>query len=354
MALVLNGLSIGMLLFLLAAGLTLVFGLLGVVNFAHGSLYMLGAYTAFQVVQWTGSFWLALLVAPILVGLAGALMERFALRPLYARDHSYQLLLTFGFILVIEEFIRMVWGVDFKAVSAPALLSGTTEVAGSVVTDYRLFIIVFGAVVSALLFYVIEKTRVGVVVRAASANSAMVSCLGIDVGKVRTGVFVAGAMLAAVSGVVGGAAAAAQAGNELFHHPRLLHRGRARRTWQHPGGDLRRPADRHVTRARPGVRGRPDLPADVRAADRDAHRAPGRPFQRAEATGMKRLLLLLVLLAAVPFVVKDQGILYFLTLIMVLCVFAIGYDIVFGVRRACSRSATPPSSASDPTFSRSS
>lgn len=202
MALVLNGLSIGMLLFLLAAGLTLVFGLLGVVNFAHGSLYMLGAYAAYQVVQWTGSFWLALFIAPILVGILGALMERFALRPLYARDHAYQLLLTFGFILVIEEFTRLVWGVDFKAVSPPPLLSGTTEVAGSVITDYRLFIIAFGAVVSALLFYVIEKTRLGVVVRAASANSAMVSCLGVDVGKVRTGVFVAGAMLAAVSGVI--------------------------------------------------------------------------------------------------------------------------------------------------------
>jgi branched-chain amino acid transport system permease protein len=202
MALVLNGLSIGMLLFLLAAGLTLVFGLLGVVNFAHGSLYMLGAYAAFEVVRWTDSFWLALVIAPLLVGLAGAVMERFALRPLYARDHSYQLLLTFGCILVIEEFTRMVWGVDFKAVSPPALLAGTTEVAGSVVTDYRLFIIVFGAIVSGLLFYVIEKTRVGVVVRAASQNSAMVSCLGIDVGKVRTSVFVVGAMLAALSGVV--------------------------------------------------------------------------------------------------------------------------------------------------------
>lgn len=202
MALLLNGLSIGMLLFLLAAGLTLVFGLLGVVNFAHGSLYMLGAYVSFQIVQWTGSFWLALVVAPILVGVFSACMERFALRPLYARDHSYQLLLTFGFILVIEEFTRMVWGVDFKAVSPPAALSGTTEVAGSVITNYRLFIIAFGTIVSALLFYVIEKTRLGIVVRAASANSAMVSCLGVNVSRVRTGVFVAGAMLAAVSGVI--------------------------------------------------------------------------------------------------------------------------------------------------------
>lgn len=202
MALLLNGLSIGMLLFLLAAGLTLVFGLLGVVNFSHGALYMLGAYLAYQAVTWTGNFWAALVLAPTLVGLLGGLMERYALRPLYGRDHSYQLLLTFGFILVIEEATRMIWGVDFKSVSPPPSLAGTTEIAGSLVTDYRLFIIVFGAVVSAVLFYVIDRTRLGTVVRAASANSQMAACLGIDVQRLRTAIFVAGAALAALSGVI--------------------------------------------------------------------------------------------------------------------------------------------------------
>ena len=202
MSVVLIGLSLGMLLFLLAAGLTLVFGLLGVVNFAHGSLYMLGAYVAFQFVVWTGNFWVALLLAPLVVGVVGGLLERFTLRPLYNRDPAYQLLLTFGYILVIEEFIRMAWGVNFKSINPPALLAGTTELFGSTVADYRLFIIAFGVLLSIALFYVIDRTRIGIVVRAASANSAMVSCLGIDVGKVRTGVFVAGSMLAAVSGVV--------------------------------------------------------------------------------------------------------------------------------------------------------
>lgn len=202
MSVVLIGLSVGMLLFLLAAGLTLVFGLLGVVNFAHGSLYMLGAYAAFQLVAWTGSFWIALLVAPVLVGVVGGLLERFTLRPLYGREPAYQLLLTFGYILVIEEFIRLVWGVNFKSIAPPAPFGGTSELFGATVTHYRLFIIGFGAMLSLALFYVIERTRVGIVVRAASANSAMVSCLGIDVGRVRTGVFVAGTMLAAVSGVV--------------------------------------------------------------------------------------------------------------------------------------------------------
>lgn len=204
MSVVLIGLSIGMLLFLLAAGLTLVFGLLGVVNFAHGSLYMLGAYAAFQLVSWTGNFWLALLIAPILVGLVGGLLEYFTLRPLYGRDPAYQLLLTFGYILLIEEFIRMVWGVNFKSISPPQAFAGTTELFGSTIINYRLFIIGFGAMLSIALFYVIERTRIGIVVRAASVNSAMVSCLGIDVGKVRTGVFVAGTMLAAISGVVAG------------------------------------------------------------------------------------------------------------------------------------------------------
>lgn len=204
MSVVLIGLSIGMLLFLLAAGLTLVFGLLGVVNFAHGSLYMLGAYVAFQIVAWTGNFWVALVLAPLVVGLFGGLIERFTLRPLYGREPAYQLLLTFGLILVIEEFIRMAWGVNFKSISPPAPFAGTSELFGSTVTDYRLFIIGFGALLSVALFYVIERTRVGIVVRAASVNSAMVSCLGIDVGKVRTGVFIAGTALAAVSGVVAG------------------------------------------------------------------------------------------------------------------------------------------------------
>lgn len=204
MSLVLIGLSIGMLLFLLAAGLTLIFGMLGVINFAHGSLYMLGAYTAYQIVQWTGSFWLALVLSPIVVGVVGGLMERLTLRPLYGREHAYQLLLTFGCILVLEELIRLVWGVNFKAMNAPALFAGTTEIFGSTVTNYRLFIIAFGALVSLGLFLVLERTRIGVVVRAASDNSAMVSCLGIDVGRVRTGVFMAGTALAAVGGTVAG------------------------------------------------------------------------------------------------------------------------------------------------------
>lgn len=155
-------------------------------------------------------------------------------RPLYDRPPAYQLLLTFGYILVIEEFIRLVWGVNFKAMNAPPALAGTVELFGSTVTHYRLFIIAFGILVSAALF-IIERTRIGVVVRAASVNSAMVSCLGIDVGRVRTAVFGAGTMLAGTERRHRGPAAAAQARHELQHHHRLLHRRRDRRTRQHPG-----------------------------------------------------------------------------------------------------------------------
>lgn len=204
MSLVVIGLSIGMLLFLLAAGLTVIFGMLGVVNFAHGALYMLGAYVAYQIAQWTNNFWLALLFGPCLVALVGGLIERFTLRPLYGRDHAYQLLVTFACVLVIEEAVRLVWGVNFRAVNAPPSLAGTTEVFGSIVTDYRLFIIAFGIALSAGLFFAIEKTRIGMIVRAASSNSVMASCLGIDVVRLRTVVFMVGTALAAVGGAVAG------------------------------------------------------------------------------------------------------------------------------------------------------
>ncbi|WP_442580528.1 branched-chain amino acid ABC transporter permease [Mesorhizobium sp. ASY16-5R] len=202
MSIIIIGLSISMLLFLLAAGLTIIFGMLGVVNFAHGALYMLGAYTGYQMVQWTGSFWLALIVSPILVALVGGLIERFTLRPLYDRDHAYQLLMTFGCVLVIEEAVRLIWGVNFMAMNAPDILSGTVEISGSTITVYRLFIIGVGLALSIAMFLIIERTRIGMMVRATSSNSEMAACLGIDVVQLRTLVFMAGTFLAALGGTI--------------------------------------------------------------------------------------------------------------------------------------------------------
>lgn len=192
----------GLLLFLLAAGLTLIFGMLRVINFAHGSLYMLGAYLSFQAVQMTGSFWLGLAIAPVVAAAVGALMERVALRPVYDRDHVYQLLLTFGFILVIEEAVRIFWGLDYKQVSPPALFSQPVALFGSSVPTYRLFIIGFGALVSAGLFLLLDRSRYGMVIRAASGDPDMVRTLGISVSRIRTTVFAIGSGLAALGGVV--------------------------------------------------------------------------------------------------------------------------------------------------------
>lgn len=204
MSTIVIGLSMGMLLFLLAAGLTLIFGMLRVINFAHGSLYMLGAYLAFQTVNITGNFWAGLIAAPIIAAVVGALIERIALRPVYNRDHVYQLLLTFGFILVIDEAVRMIWGLEYKQMYPPELFSGAVEMFGSSVPSYRLFIIGFGAAVSAALFCILDRSRYGMIIRAASGDPEMVRTLGINVSLVRTGVFSFGAGLAALGGAVAG------------------------------------------------------------------------------------------------------------------------------------------------------
>ena len=204
MSVVVIGLSIGMLLFLLAVGLTLIFGMLGVINFAHGALYMQGAYLAYQIVQWTGSFWLALLISPLVVAVVAAAMEIVAIRRVYARDHFYQVLLTFGLILVIDEAVRSIWGLQAKLLSAPPGLGSSVDLAGSDVAAYRLFIIGFGAAVSAALFLVLERSKFGMIVRGCKSDSEMAACLGIDVARVRTWIFAIGAGLAALGGVIAG------------------------------------------------------------------------------------------------------------------------------------------------------
>ncbi|CAB3709331.1 MULTISPECIES: branched-chain amino acid ABC transporter permease [Achromobacter] len=202
MSTVIIGLSLGMLLFLLASGLTLIFGMLGVINFAHGALYMLGAYLAFDIQLRTGSFIAGLVVATVGVGLVGVAMERLALRPLYNRPHFYQLILTFGFILVISEAVKFVWGLGYQETPMPALLAGTVELAGSTIPVYRLFVIVFGLLVSAALFFVLEKSTFGMLVRAASSDGEMVRILGLPAATIRSAVFGVGAALAGLAGAI--------------------------------------------------------------------------------------------------------------------------------------------------------
>lgn len=204
MTTLLIGLSLGMLLLLLSAGLSLIFGMLGVVNFAHGGFYMLGAYLGFQIAQWTGSFWVALAISPLIVGVVGGVLEVVTLRPLYSRPPVYQMLLTFGLVLLIYEATRTIWGLEYHAIAAPRMLADAVHLGPVEISAYRLFIIGFGALVAALLFIVLERTPLGVLLRAASANSAMVSCLGVDVARLRTGVFAFGTGLAALGGVIAG------------------------------------------------------------------------------------------------------------------------------------------------------
>lgn len=191
-----------MLLFLLAAGLTLIFGMLGVINFAHGAVYMLGAYVSFAVGKYTGSFLMGVLAAIALTAVVGAMVEKLTLRPLYDRPHFYQLILTFGLILVLADLVRAVWGSGYQEVPIPPLWSGTVDMLGSTIPMYRLFVIGLGAGVSALLYLVLEKSTFGMLVRAASSDAEMVRTLGLPVDSIRMAVFAVGCGLSGLAGAI--------------------------------------------------------------------------------------------------------------------------------------------------------
>ncbi len=200
----LNALALAGLLFLVSAGLSLVFGILRVVNFAHGVFYMLGAYLGFTTVAVTGWFWPSLLLVPPAVGVVGALLEASTLRFIYRRPPIYQLLLTFGLALILEETIHVLYGPTAKGVEPPPLLQGGIALAGAFYPRYRLFLIALGLVVGLAVWLFLRRTRAGLVIRAVAQNSEMADCLGADVARVRTLVFGAACALAGL----GGAAAA--------------------------------------------------------------------------------------------------------------------------------------------------
>jgi branched-chain amino acid transport system permease protein len=201
MSLLIIAISVSMVMFLLASGLTLIFGVFGVVNFSHGVLYMLGAFIGYQTFQWTGNFWLALVLAPIVVALIGAGIEIFLLRPVYKLEHSYLLMIQIGVIFVMVDLVKSIWGAEFLMFPKPAYLSQAIQFFGSEVDPYRLFIIGLSLLIAISLFWILEKTDWGVAVRSASSNGLMAECLGIDVSFVRTMVFAVAAGLAALGGV---------------------------------------------------------------------------------------------------------------------------------------------------------
>jgi len=196
----LHGLVFGAALGLLALGLTVIFGLLGVMNFAHGELYMLGAYAGIAVIGVAHSFWVALIAGPLLVGLVAAVTEMTTLRPLYRREPLYGLILTFGLALVFREGARQIWGGDMRRILPP--FTGSTPLLGMTYPNYRLFLLAASSVILLALWLFFTRTRAGVVVRAAVQDAEMLDGLGVDVRRVFTLTFAASGALAALAGLL--------------------------------------------------------------------------------------------------------------------------------------------------------
>jgi branched-chain amino acid transport system permease protein len=208
-----NGFQLGIILFLMAAGLTLIFGIMDLVNLAHGTLYMFGAFFAATVAAWTGSFTWAILLAIPLALIAGIILEVVVLRTLYVRNHLDQVLATFGLIIFFNELFLVVFGAGGVALRLPPELEGITALGGGVtVPTYRLFIIVMGLIVAIGLYFLVVKTRIGMLIRAGASNREMVGALGIDIKLLYTAVFGLGAALAGFAGMIVAPITQAQSG----------------------------------------------------------------------------------------------------------------------------------------------
>lgn len=202
LAIVFNGLALGMVYLLFAVGLTVIFGMLDVVNFAHGVFYAAGAYLTYTVVTWTGSFGLALLAVPVGVWLVGAALEIGLVRRLYGRGHIAQILLTYGLVFVVQELFIIAWGPVGKTIPVPDFLAGLVDLGFMLYPRLRLFIIVVATVLTIAAWLLLVKTKYGAIIRAGIEDSEMVACLGINVGRVFTATFALGVALAGIAGVL--------------------------------------------------------------------------------------------------------------------------------------------------------
>ncbi len=198
----LNGLSWGMLLFLISVGLTTVFGVLGILNFAHGSFFMLGAYLCMQVMHIVPSFWLGILIGPLAVALLGVVIEKLLLRRVYDRDVSFQLLLTFAILLVLDDAVRIIWGAGYHVVDAPEILAGTIPLFTHTYPVYRIFLVIIGPLIGIALWSFFHFTRWGKIIRAAAVDREMAEGIGIRVPLLFTAVFAFGSWLAALGGAL--------------------------------------------------------------------------------------------------------------------------------------------------------
>ncbi len=199
----LNAVQYGLLLFLVASGLTLIFGIMGIINLAHGSFYMIGAYLAWSLTGQIGNFWLAIVAGVALSVLLGIFLEWLLIKRLYERDHLYQVLLTYGLILIFEELRSLIWGDDVHGVAVPGILSASIQLTETLSYPvYRLWMSAVCVVLAVLLYYLIQHTRLGMMIRAGAANREMTQSLGIDIRMVYRLVFALGVALAAFAGMI--------------------------------------------------------------------------------------------------------------------------------------------------------
>ncbi len=203
---VLNGLSSGMIFFIVASGLSLIFGVMRVINFAHGSLYMLGAFLATAVGAWVAEknlgFFVALLIAPLVVAFVGVVLEFTLFKRIYNKEHLLQLLLTYGLTLILADVVRIIWGGEILRLSLPEFLAGATRIMGRRVANYNLALLVVGPLIAFGLWFLLQRTRWGRIIRASVANPEIVSALGINTQWVFTGVFALGCWLAGLGGML--------------------------------------------------------------------------------------------------------------------------------------------------------
>lgn len=201
---ILHGLVYAGLLFLVSSGLTLVFGMMNVLNFAHASFYMLAAYFSYSLLKWTGNFWLCLFVCPFLLFVIGALIERFLLRRVHVLGHLHELLLTFGIAFIISEVVKWTWGTAPLPIQIGGFLDGNVTVLGVTYPTYRFFVLFCSILIGLLMSFLLLKTRMGITVRSAVDDSEMVNALGVNTPRVFMFVFALGAALSGFAGVISG------------------------------------------------------------------------------------------------------------------------------------------------------
>jgi len=198
-----NGIQYGLLLFLVASGLTLIFGIMGVINIAHGSFYMIGAYLAWSFMGWIGNFWLGLFVGVVVAFVLGLVLEFLFIRFLYDKDHLQQVLVTYGLILIFSELRSVIWGDDVHSVAIPALLDGSIQLTENLAYPvYRIWLSSICIVIAILMFLGIQHTRLGMMIRAGESDREMTKALGINIGLVYRFIFALGVSLAAFSGMI--------------------------------------------------------------------------------------------------------------------------------------------------------